>query len=697
MAEDTRFPFRRTVFPLPCAGRSAGKRGMSSVPCAVGRTLFRFRAKHVIPNTCIAFSRERLFRPSGRGGTEFRHEPDRAAAVARNPMSLLYKKDPLRTLHLENPETPQLFRGVFPYTKVGRIEFDDNIVMPRPADPCFITDTTFRDGQQARPPYTVRQIARIFDLLHKLGGKSGLVQASEFFIYSAKDRRAVEICRARGYRFPRVTGWIRANIDDLGIARDMEFDEVGMLTSVSDYHIYLKLGKSREQALRDYLGIVEQALEWGIVPRCHFEDITRADIYGFCLPFAAKLMELASQASMPVKIRLCDTMGFGVPYQGAALPRSVQRIVRAFTDEAGVPGQWLEWHGHNDFHKGLVNGVTAWLYGCGAVNGALLGFGERTGNTPVEALVMEYISLTGQDEAADTTVIAEIGEFFEKELEYVIPPNYPLVGRDFNATSAGVHVDGLAKNEEIYNIFDTAKILGRPVPIIITDKSGRAGVAYWINHNLGLPPERGITKKHPSVGLIYGEIMKAYEEGRNTSFSNKEMEALVKRYMPELFVSELQRIKRLAGRLAAHLIERLAANCTMRADDARTPALMRDFVAHYPFIQFLTLTDASGRLVQSVITDPAYTEKYGNLPQPGYDYSGREWFKAPMSDGQLHITDVYQSQYTGKLILSVSMAVTDESDEIVGVLCGDIQLEEILQRAPALEEEEKREVRDEGE
>ena len=78
-------------------------------------------------------------------------------------MSLLYKKDPLRTLHLENPELPQLFRGMFPYTKVGRIEFDDNIVMPRPADPCFITDTTFRDGQQARPPYTVRQIARIFE------------------------------------------------------------------------------------------------------------------------------------------------------------------------------------------------------------------------------------------------------------------------------------------------------------------------------------------------------------------------------------------------------------------------------------------------------------------------------------------------------------------------------------------------------
>ena len=84
-------------------------------------------------------------------------------------------------------------------------------------------------------------------------------------------------------------------------------------------------------------------------------------------------MELSHEASMPIKIRLCDTMGYGVPFPGAALPRSVQRIVRAFTDEAGVPGAWLEWHGHNDFHKVLVNGVTAWLYGCGGVNGTLMG------------------------------------------------------------------------------------------------------------------------------------------------------------------------------------------------------------------------------------------------------------------------------------------------------------------------------------
>ena len=601
-------------------------------------------------------------------------------------MSLLYQKHASRPLTLDNRVEPELYRDVFPYTHVSRIEFDDTFLVPRPADPMFITDTTFRDGQQARPPYTVKQIARIYDLLHKLGGKSGLIQASEFFMYSPKDRKAIEVCRSRGYRFPRVTGWIRANMDDLKIAHDMEFDEVGLLTSMSDYHIFLKLGKTREQAMNDYLKVVTKALEWGIVPRCHFEDVTRADIYGFCLPFARKLMELSHEASMPIKIRLCDTMGYGVPFPGAALPRSVQRIVRAFTDEAGVPGAWLEWHGHNDFHKVLVNGVTAWLYGCGGVNGTLMGFGERTGNAPLEALVIDYISLTGNDEAADPTVITEIAQYFEKELDYRIPDNYPFAGKDFNATSAGIHVDGLAKNEEIYNIFDTTKILNRSVPIIINDKAGRAGVAYWINQQFNLPPERQVSKKHPAVGQIHTRIMAAYEEGRNTSFSNKEIKNLVRRFMPELFDSEFDQMKRIAGELASNLVERLARDCQSTADSEALTAQLQHFVRDYSFIQYAYVTDVKGHSTAIAISDPG--DQTGDKAFPiGFDYSNREWFLQPMRTGKLHITNVHQSQVTGQLIITVSTVITDANDEIIGVLGADIQLEEIIRRAESLEAE----------
>ena len=601
-------------------------------------------------------------------------------------MTLLYQKHASMPLTLDNREEPELYRDVFPYTKISRVEFDDIFILPRPAERMYITDTTFRDGQQARPPYTVKQIAHIFDLMHKLGGKSGLISACEFFMYSQKDRKAIEVCRSRGYRFPRVTGWIRANLDDLKIARDMEFPEVGMLTSVSDYHVYLKLGKTRKQAMDDYLKLVSQALEWGIIPRCHFEDLTRADIYGFCIPFARELMRLSEQASMPVKIRLCDTMGYGVPFPGAALPRSVQRIVRAFTDEAGVPGAWMEWHGHNDFHKALVNGVTAWLSGCGGVSSTLMGFGERTGNTPVEALIIDYISLTGDDEAADTTVISEIAAYFESELEYRIPPNYPFAGSDFNATSAGIHVDGLSKNEEIYNIFDTTAILGRSVPIIINDKSGRAGIAYWINQTFNLPPERQFSKKHPATGHIYNRIMKAYEEGRNTSFSNKEMTSLVRRFVPELFTTEFEQTKRLASKLAANLMQRMAAELGNLTNDADIQQCMERFSHEYPFIQYLYLTDQQGRSRVAVITDPVYTEKYKALPL-GYDFSTREWFREPAKTGRLHITDVQQSQFTGQLILTVSTVTTDEKDEITGVLGVDIQLEEILRQGESLVDE----------
>lgn len=603
-------------------------------------------------------------------------------------MPLLHPKRSPAASKITHVDKPELFRDMFPYSRISRVPFDGVFVNPRPAETMFITDTTFRDGQQARPPYTVKQIQRMYDLLHELGGRSGLIRASEFFMYSDKDKKAIEACRARGYSFPQITGWIRAHKDDLRLARDMEFKEVGMLTSVSDYHIFLKLGWSRQEAFDNYTAMVAQALEWGIVPRCHFEDVTRADITGFCLPLASRLMELSRQSGMPVKIRLCDTMGYGVPYPGAALPRSVPRLVRVFTDEAGVPGEWLEWHGHNDFHKVLINASTAWLYGCSGVNSTLLGFGERTGNTPLEAMVIEYISLTGEDDAANTTVISEIARYFETELEHRIPDNYPFVGKDFNATSAGIHVDGLAKNEEIYNIFDTTTILGRSVPIIITDKSGRAGVAYWMNNVLGLEGDRQVCKTHPAVGMIYNRILQAYELGRNTSFSNKEMMTLAKRYLPELFPSEWERIRSLARKLSTSVITRLVNTLEVKGQGNELYPCLEKFLKEFPFIQFINLTNPRGVLLASAIIDPKYKEQYDKLPL-GVDLSMREWFTEPMKTGTLHVTDIYQSLFTGKLIVSVSAPLVDNNDEITGVIGVDIQLEELLRRAEMLEEDKE--------
>jgi isopropylmalate/homocitrate/citramalate synthase len=576
---------------------------------------------------------------------------------------------------LQEVSEPNLMRQIFPYTEVARIDFDYKFVTPTPPQEMLITDTTFRDGQQARPPYTVRQIVEIFDMLHRLSGPKGIIRQSEFFLYSAKDKEAVEQCRARAYAFPEITGWIRANPADLVLVKEMGLKETGILTSISDYHVFLKLNWDRHKALNSYLGIVKAALDLGIVPRCHFEDVTRADIYGFCVPFAIELMKLREESGIDIKIRLCDTMGYGVPYPGAALPRSVPRLVRAMIDDAGVPGSLLEWHGHNDFHKVFVNGVTAWLYGCGGVNGTLLGFGERTGNAPIEALIIEYISLHGDSAGIDTTAITDIANYFERELHYHIPPNYPFVGANFNATSAGIHADGLLKNEEIYNAFDTARILKRPPTITITDKSGKAGIVHWLNTRLALEPDRQIDKGHPGVAKIHKRITEQYEAGRCTSISNEEMEGLARKYLPELFVSEFDRLKDKVHKLAAHLAEDLAQRDEIRAmQPAQQEPAMQEVLDNNPFIQFMYVTNLEGRKITRNITHIVDRAKYETM-KLDEDLSNRTWFIEPIRSGRVYVSDFYTSRFTGALCITVSVPVRNENDEIQGVLGMDIRFE----------------------
>jgi citrate (Re)-synthase len=435
---------------------------------------------------------------------------------------------------LRDVSEPNLLRDVFPYDAVPKVVFDGVSEELDPAPEFYITDTTFRDGQQARPPYTVRQIVDLYTLLHRLGGPRGVIRQAEFFLYSDVDREAVNRCLALGYPFPEVTGWIRAVKSDFKLVKEMGLKETGILTSCSDYHIFLKLKKTRRQAYEDYLGVVREALAARIHVRCHLEDATRADFYGFVVPFVGELMRLREESGIPIKIRVCDTMGFGVPFPGAALPRSVPKLIQGLRRECGVPPECLEWHGHNDFHKVLVNASTAWLYGCVYANGTLLGYGERTGNPPLEGLVMEYASLTGDTNGMDTAVISEIARYFEHEIKYQIPPNYPFVGRDFNVTRAGIHADGLLKDEEIYNVFDTTKILGRPPRVAVDKTSGTAGVSWWINTYLHLPPARRVDKKAEGVQKITEWVDTQYRRERTTSISDEEMLIQVRRHLPEL-------------------------------------------------------------------------------------------------------------------------------------------------------------------
>ncbi len=445
--------------------------------------------------------------------------------IELNPSSNLLEQDPYK-YELQDVAEAHLFREIYPYDEIPKTTFNFRKVPMNMPKEIWITDTTFRDGQQSRAPYTAKQIVELYKLLSRLGGEKGIIRQSEFFVYTKKDREAIEQCMSLGYKFPEITTWIRARKEDFELVRNMGIKETGILVSCSDYHIFKKLNMTRKEAFLHYLGVVQQAFDAGISPRCHLEDLTRADFYGFVVPFVNALVELSKQANVPVKIRMCDTMGYGIPFTGAALPRSVPGIVYGLHHYSDVTSEMLEWHGHNDFYLGVANAVSAWLYGASGVNCSLLGIGERTGNVPLEAMVMQYASLRGSLDGMDPTAITEIAEYFKRELGYDIPPMTPFVGSAFNLTRAGVHADGMMKDVEIYNIFDTEKILNRPATVSISNTSGLAGIAYWLNTHFNLPPEKHFTKHDWIVVAMKEEIDALYADGRTTVMGEEELEEL---------------------------------------------------------------------------------------------------------------------------------------------------------------------------
>ncbi len=436
---------------------------------------------------------------------------------------------------LQDVKDPVLYRDVYEYDEVPKVAFNHRRVPMAMPEDIWITDTTFRDGQQSINPYTPDQIVELFKLMSRLGGPYGIIRQTEFFIYSPRDREAIRRCQDLGLRFPEITTWIRASREDFRAVRELGVRETGILVSCSDYHIFKKLKMSRRQAMEYYLATVKDAFEADVMPRCHLEDITRADFYGFVVPFVNELMRLSEEVGIPVRIRACDTMGYGVPFTEVALPRSVPGIIYGLQHYSGVRSENLEWHGHNDFYKAVANASTAWLYGASGVNCSLLGIGERTGNVPLEAMVFEYASLRGSLDGMDPTAITDIAEYYRNEIGYQIPPMTPFVGRNFNVTRAGIHADGLLKDEEIYNIFNTDKLLKRPATVAVGKTSGLAGIAYWINSNYHLSGEQQLTKSDPLVIALKDWVDAQYEDGRTTALGTEELEARIRELSGDRF------------------------------------------------------------------------------------------------------------------------------------------------------------------
>ena len=236
------------------------------------------------------------------------------------------------------------------------------------------------------------------------------------------------------------------------------------------------------------------------------------------------------------------------------------------------------------------------------------------------------------------------------------------------------------KNEEIYNIFDTAAILGRPPAICINDKSGTAGLTHWLNQRLGLAGDKALDKRHPGIMKMSKAVAREYDRGRSTNMSTRELENMARHYLPQCFISQFDRLKDRARDLAQEIIFDMIENSDIRSmDSARQEPLLEKWVTDIPFIQFIYITDASGVKTTRNVVSRHEKDKFANATNYGVgaNFSDRIWYVRPMDDGKIHVTDFYTSRFTGALCITVSGPIRNTDDEIVGVLGLDIRFEDL--------------------
>ena len=249
------------------------------------------------------------------------------------------------------------------YAEMPKIELPGDIEVK-------ISDSTLRDGSQM-PGIVLKkaQKLRIFELLHEMG-----IEKLECFLFNDRDRTLAREMLDYGYESPQITGWARANEKDIDTSISMEgIDEVGILMSISDTHIFDKLGLSdREQARDKYTEALQYAVDHGLKVRCHLEDITRADIPNFVIPLVKDLLSIAPDAIF----RICDTLNYGLPFEDTPLPYSIPQIVRNFKEIGAVN---LEMHVHDDFGLGVANTLAGYWHGANWSSLTFMGVGRGQG------------------------------------------------------------------------------------------------------------------------------------------------------------------------------------------------------------------------------------------------------------------------------------------------------------------------------
>ena len=388
-----------------------------------------------------------------------------------------------------------------------------------------ISDTTLRDGCQMPGIYmSETHKLRVFEYLHLIG-----IEKLECFVFSPSDQNVAHKMLDRGHAYPEITAWSRANKDDLNVAAGIGgIKEVGILMSVSDLHIFKKIGfSSREAAKNSYLDALSYALDRGLAVRCHLEDVTRADFNAFVVPLVEKILEMVPDSI----IRVCDTVGIGLPDPHMELPRGIPRLIRALK-EMGVKN--IETHMHDDLGNAVANSMIGFDCGANWTSATFLGIGERAGNAKMEEVLVNLQYIDGLENRYNLECLIEFAEFMERDIGVHLSSNKAVVGKNAFAHKSSIHAAAAIKDPSIYEPFPP-DLVGAKRRLVVGPTSGFEIVAYKVNEILAqLGSKVRVSKQDIRIKAIFTDMQELFSRGdrRNgADLSYDEMKLLVETHI----------------------------------------------------------------------------------------------------------------------------------------------------------------------
>jgi 2-isopropylmalate synthase len=384
--------------------------------------------------------------------------------------------------------------------------YDWNTIDQPPAGaspPVMLDDETLRDGLQSpsvRTP-TLDQKVRILHLIDALGIDTADIGLPGAGPHVARDveRLAREIVSARlGVQANCASRTLLADITPIidisqrvGLAIECcTFIGSSPIRQYTEDWTIDRLQRLTEDA-------VGAAVKAGLAVMFVTEDTTRAD------PDSLRALYSTAIRAGAARVCVADTVGHATP-SGA---RAVIRFVRSVVEECGG-GVGVDWHGHRDRDLAIENSLAAMEAGATRLHGAAIGLGERVGNTPMDALLMNLV-LMGRRKA-DLTRLPEYCAAVSEATGVPIPANYPVVGRDAYRTATGVHAAAVIKAfkkddpvlaDAVYSGVPST-LVGRTQSIEVGPMSGRSNVVYWLER-------RGIDATEERVDRIFAKAKAA--------------------------------------------------------------------------------------------------------------------------------------------------------------------------------------------